>query len=171
MRRNANSLTSKLLDISPYLIVFITFFISYLPSLFIHIQGTTTMLVLIPLFYFATQSPDKIGYLTVTIVGMLADSLEGKIIGVNTFMLLFFQTGCSYISIYLLDKSFSIIWLSFAVAAIVAFAMKWGLFALVLDVFVPLGAFSLSILKIILLYPVIHFGLYKLYAKQKLKRR
>ena len=156
----------RIVEVSPLSVMWLVFFLSYLPPIFFPLQGFSGLMVFIPLFYFTLNFPDKIGYLAVTLLGLTADALEGRIIGVNLFSLLFFQTAGAYQRIYILDKSFIITWLAFSLTLLAALSIKWALFALRADAIIPTAAFLISSVKLMALYPVFYFVFGKLYAER-----
>ena len=135
-----------------------------MPQIFFPSQGLSGVLVFIPLFYFALNAEGKVGYITVALLGAAADGLEGRIIGVNLFSLLFFQTASAYQMIYILDKSFAITWLAFSLTALAALIIKWSLFALVADSMISVLTFGAAALKLIAVYPIFYFIANRIYA-------
>lgn len=82
---------------------------------------------LIAVFFWTLHRPDAMPPLAVFAIGLVQDVLSGEPLGVNAAVLVMVQAGLASQRRFFNGKSFSVVWLGFAIAAVGAYAASWAL--------------------------------------------
>lgn len=146
-------LLSALQKSTPFLICFLLLVLRLLP---LPLFGTFPVsFILIPLFYWTLFFPDYITPAFVFFIGLLGDLMLENLFGVGAFSLLVFYLIITLERRFFVGRSFSFLWMIFALYSFVVMGLEWGGTCVLNGHFFPFGEVLLSWVVLNLFYPII----------------
>ena len=118
-------------------------------------SAVTPFFVLMAVFYWGLHRPDLVPAVVVFLVGLLQDALEGEPFGVNAFVLIAVYWFVSSQQRHFGDRSFVVLWLVFALVALVAEALRWLLVSVLTTTLIAPWSVTFEYLMTVALYPVL----------------
>ena len=123
----------------------------------VHVPGfarVAPLLALMAVYHWSVFYPRLLPAYAVFAIGVLQDSLAGTALGVNALVLLVTYGIVLSQRRFLVGKSFFIVWLGFAIVAILAMAVSWALVSAFSVTFIDAKALVFQYLLTLGLYPV-----------------
>lgn len=156
-------LASRLRRCSPKLLTLLILLFSIAPTYIPGYSSVRPALVLIPIFYWAVYRPYSFSVVSAFFTGLALDLLESTPLGVNTLVFTVLYIATETQRRFLTGKSFSLVWVGFAILAFGAYFFKWFFVSVNFAVFTPLGTAFVSYFLLVLAYPVIVWPCAKLH--------
>ncbi|MBQ4084818.1 MAG: hypothetical protein IJC30_04100 [Alphaproteobacteria bacterium] len=110
--------------------------------------------ILIPLFYWTLFFPDYITPAFVFFIGLLGDLMLENLFGVGTMGLLVFYLMITLERRFFMGRSFSFLWMIFAVYSCIIIVLEWGLTCVLSGYVFPCWNVFLCWLVLNLFYPI-----------------
>lgn len=111
--------------------------------------------MMISVFFWSLYRQDLFGLLSAVLLGLCADILAAEPIGLNIFICTFILVLTQMYGNYVNTKPFTTTWLGFALIALVAFCLKWGILSVYHSSFLPFSEILTAYSATILFYPLI----------------
>lgn len=150
-----NSIDSAARNVTPSLLLLFLVVLGQLPFSLPGDSAVTPYFVLMAVFYWGLHRPDVLPAAIVFVVGLLQDALEGEPFGVNAFVLIAVYWFVASQQRHLSEWSFVILWIVFAVVALVAETMRWLLVSLLTTSMIAPWPITFEFLMTVALYPVL----------------
>ena len=131
--------------------------VSVLPLHIPYFGSLAPSVSLIAVFYWTLYRPDLMPVWAVFVLGLVQDALLGLPIGVSACMLTAAHAFVATQRRFLIRKSFGVVWMSFKVVALGAFALGWALTCIYHE--------ALLAPETILLQALVTFGVYPLLSR------
>jgi rod shape-determining protein MreD len=150
-----NNIDSVARNVTPSLLLLFLVVLGQLPFSMPGDSAVTPYFVLMAVFYWGLHRPDLLPAVVVFMVGLLQDALEGEPFGVNAFVLIAVYWFVASQQRHFGDRSFLMLWLLFALVALVAETMRWLLVSLLTTTMIAPWPITFEMLMTIALYPVL----------------
>lgn len=112
-------------------------------------------LFLMAIYYWSIYRPTLLPLWLVFIAGCLFDLISGYPLGLNALVFVMAQWFISTQRRFLTGQSFVMIWLGFAMLALLSGIVQWAVFGLFSAVWLPPGGALLSVLLGVTIFPVV----------------
>ncbi len=142
-------------NITPSLLLLFLVVLGQLPFSLPGDSAVTPYFVLMAVFYWGLHRPDLLPASVVFLVGLLQDALEGEPFGVNAFVLIAVYWFVVSQQRHFGDRSFLVLWLVFALVALVAEALRWLLVSTLTTTLIAPSPVAFEYLMTVALYPVL----------------
>jgi rod shape-determining protein MreD len=150
-----NNIDSAARNITPSLLLIFLVVLGQLPFSLPGDSAVTPYFVLMAVFYWGLHRPDLLPAGVVFVVGLLQDALEGEPFGVNAFVLIAVYWFVASQQRHIGERSFMVLWLVFALVALVAETMRWLLVCLLTATLIAPWPVTFEFLMTVALYPVL----------------
>lgn len=118
-------------------------------------SAVTPFFVLMAVFYWGLHRPDLVPAIVVFLVGLLQDALQGEPFGVNAFVLIAVYWFVASQQRHFGGRPFLVLWLVFALVALVAEALRWLLVSVLTTTLIAPWPVTFEYLMTVALYPVL----------------
>ncbi len=142
-------------NITPSLLLLFLVVLGQLPFSLPGDSAVTPYFVLMAVFYWGLHRPDLLPASVVFLVGLVQDALEGEPFGVNAFVLIAVYWFVASQQRHFGDRSFMVLWLVFALVALVAEALRWLLVSTLTTTMIAPWPVTFEYLMTVALYPVL----------------
>jgi rod shape-determining protein MreD len=142
-------------QITPVLLTLITVILARLPMHVPYLGPVMPWLTLVAVFYWAAHRPDLMPGPAVFAVGLFHDLLSGAPLGVGIIVLLLVHAAIAGQRRFFVSRSFSVLWAVFAIVALVAMALHWGLTMVATGALLSPEPVVFQVLTTIAVYPLL----------------